>query len=371
MVKWFMEYRVNRFALNKWGRFRMRDAESDFMEHDRTDSLPTVRTFLLVMGIIFALFIISDYHFYSDRESFPAAFGFRGAGLLIALAAYFLIGKFARYEHTLVMVSLTQAAVFALYLLNVYVLDCDHTDLQFMTVTLFILSVFLIPNVWENCIIAGSVILAAYLIFRAAFLHPGELPLLTVQAIYLSICFFCCAIFIYGREKTRRKQFTAEKLLEHMSVTDALTGINNRAQFEHILGSWIKSNRNNPFSLILFDIDDFKKVNDRFGHTAGDQVLVKTAEAVTAHIRDEDVFARWGGEEFVILFRRTGIEMAADMAERLRQAVEVNPCAEAGNVTISIGVAEYRMGESITGFVNRADEKMYEAKRAGKNQVMA
>jgi diguanylate cyclase (GGDEF)-like protein len=156
-----------------------------------------------------------------------------------------------------------------------------------------------------------------------------------------------------------------------MSITDRLTGIYNRGRFEYFLGHWIKSSRHNPFSLILFDIDDFKKVNDRYGHTAGDEVLIKTTETVSAHIRDDDIFARWGGEEFVILFGGTPIERAAELAERLRKAVEDNPCGESGRITISIGVAEYRKDETITELVNRADEKMYEAKRAGKNRVMS
>jgi len=102
----------------------------------------------------------------------------------------------------------------------------------------------------------------------------------------------------------------------------------------------------------------------------GDLVLVGTTEAVSARIRDDDIFARWGGEEFVILFGETGVERAAELAERLRKAVEDNTCGEAGSITISIGVAEHRKGESITDLINRADGKMYEAKRAGKNQVV-
>jgi len=366
-----MNYKPEQFALNKLCQFRSRDVESDFMDYDRSVSQNIVRVLILLVGSVFALFIFSDIYFYRDKSVFPLAVGLRAVGLLITVAAFFLVGKFKRFNHALIMVTLMQLALFAIYLVNLHILQATQLYLQFMTAMLFIMAVFLIPNVWKNSFIAGCIILAGYLIFRANALTPLESATLTMQGIYLGICLACCAIFLFGRENSRRKQFAAEKLMEFISITDSLTAIYNRSRFEHVLGTWIKNMRHNPISLLLFDIDDFKKVNDRFGHTVGDQVIVGITEVISAHIRDEDMFARWGGEEFVLLFSNTGIERASELAERLRRLVEVNPHVEAEKVTISIGVAEYQQGESITEFVNRADEKMYEAKRAGKNQVMA
>jgi len=340
------------------------------MEYERIASLTTVRVFMLLLGIIFVLFIFSDYHFYGDKDVFPAALGFRGAALLITLAVFFLVTRLKRYDLVLVIVTLTQLSVFALYLLNMYILHGSQTDLQYMSVMLFIMAVFLIPNVWKNCFIAGLVILVSYITFCLMNKNNMELTTIFQRGIYLCVCFMCCAILIFGREKSRRRQFAAEKLMEFISITDRLTGIYNRGRFEQILGMWIKNMRHNPFSMLLFDIDNFKKVNDCYGHTVGDKVLVGISGIVTSHIRDDDVFARWGGEEFVVLFGTTGIEQATELAERLRMAVEATSQAEAGRVTISIGVAQHRQGETINELVNRADEKMYEAKRAGKNQVV-
>ena len=366
-----MGYKHESFAMNRLCQFRSRAVEADFMNYDRSVSLNIVRVLMLIVGLIFALFIFSDFYFYRDLNIFPVAIVLRLIGLIVTIAAFFLIGRFKHYNHALIMVTLVQLLIFAIYLLNLHLLGATEIYIQFMTAMLFIMAVFLIPNLWKNCIIAGSVILAGYIFSRIFFLVPTETVSTFMHGVYLGICLVCCAIFLYGRENSRRKQFVAERLLEHMAITDRLTNIYNRVRFEYMLGTWIKNKRHNPFSLILFDIDDFKKVNDNFGHTVGDQVLVGTSEVVSAHIRDEDIFARWGGEEFVVLFGNTGLEKAKELAERLRRAVEVNPCADAGKITISIGVAEYREGETITEFVNHADEKMYEAKRAGKNRVMA
>jgi diguanylate cyclase (GGDEF)-like protein len=238
-----------------------------------------------------------------------------------------------------------------------------------MSVMLLILAAFLIPNRWKNCLFPGCVILAVYIIFCFFFKPQMESSAITQQGLYLGICLLSCAAFIYSREQSERKHFAAEQLLEFMAITDRLTGIYNRGRFEFVLNAWIKNMRHDPFCLLLFDIDDFKKVNDRFGHNAGDKVLIETTKVVTATIRDEDIFARWGGEEFVVLFGSINIDMATELAERVRKAVEANECGAAGKITITIGAAQYCREESVTEFVNRADAKMYEAKDAGKNKV--
>jgi len=366
-----MEQKSERFLINKFCEFKDRETESDFMEYEKKISLKTVRILVLLMGFVFALFIISDYYYYSENSAFIAALILRTIALLISFIVCALVGSFKRYSNALTMVSASQLTVFGFYLLKLYFLPGSTSDLQFMTIVLFILTVFLIPNKWKNCLITGCFILVGYSTFSAIFSYTGELMLLLRSMCYLGICLAACAIFLYGREKSQRRQFVAEKLLEFMSITDRLTGIYNRGRFEHILGTWMKNMRHNPFCLLLFDIDDFKKVNDRFGHAVGDQVLIETTEIISANIRDEDIFARWGGEEFVILFGNTGLERSTELAERLRKAVEANPCAGIEKITISIGIAENQQGETITDFVNRADGKMYDAKKIGKNRVMA
>ena len=366
-----MEYNKELYVLNKLCEFKNRQIESDFREQEKTASLSIVRFIILFMGIIFLLFAASDYYYYGEKKAFIFSLALRGIALLIAIITFSVSRSIKQYNHTLIIITLTVLAVFIIYLVNLYILEANQTAIQFMTIMIFILTVFLIPNLWKNCMVASLIIWAGYVGYAAVFGHPEDLPPLNQRAIYLGISLAACAIFLYGRESSRRRQFATEKHLEFMSITDRLTGIYNRGRFEHVLGLWIKNMRHDPFCLLLFDIDNFKKVNDSFGHSAGDQVLVRTTEIITAHIRDNDIFARWGGEEFVVLFSNTDIERATELAERLRKAVENNNCGEAGKITISIGVAKYQRTEPILKFINRADEKMYEAKRAGKNCVVA
>jgi diguanylate cyclase (GGDEF)-like protein len=160
--------------------------------------------------------------------------------------------------------------------------------------------------------------------------------------------------------------------LQDLTVTDTLTGINNRRAFENSLSELIlRSNRyNEVFSMLIFDIDDFKKLNDQFGHDMGDQVLVELVERVTVVVRDVDTLCRWGGEEFTILMPQTNQQGALKMAERCRRAVADQAFDEVGTVTISLGVTSYLRDDNERKLFKRADDALYEAKSQGKNCVV-
>lgn len=160
--------------------------------------------------------------------------------------------------------------------------------------------------------------------------------------------------------------------LEKSSASDRLTGAWNRAHFDRMMA--IEMGRSaryrQPLSLIFFDIDHFKSVNDTFGHAAGDLVLCELVKTVNASIRISDMLFRWGGEEFVILATATPNQAAGISAELLRQKVAQLEIAEVGHITISLGVAEYLAGETESSFFNRADAALYEAKNTGRNRVV-
>ena len=171
------------------------------------------------------------------------------------------------------------------------------------------------------------------------------------------------------RDITDRKQ--AEETLRQLASTDSLTGIANRREFDAALQAEMSRTERyrQPFSVLLLDIDHFKQVNDTFGHQTGDVVLRGLARLVAGRIRAQDMFARWGGEEFVILVPNCNAVEARMFAEKLRLAVEQHDFPGVGQVTCSIGLAEYHPGESINNFIERVDECLYRAKDNGRNRV--
>jgi len=149
------------------------------------------------------------------------------------------------------------------------------------------------------------------------------------------------------------------------SEYDALTGIYNRGAIEKRLKKKLKEDFG---SLIIFDIDHFKKINDNFGHDVGDMVLRNLAQKVKSVIRKSDYIGRWGGEEFVVVMPLTPYEDALKVAEKIRREVEKTDF-DGLNITISLGVTEFKKGERLLDVVKRADIALYEAKRNGRNQV--
>lgn len=161
------------------------------------------------------------------------------------------------------------------------------------------------------------------------------------------------------------------KILNERATNDKLTGIRNRYYFEqHIFEKMEQQDLSYfPMSLLSFDLDKFKNVNDTYGHDVGDKVLVRVAETVQRLMRKTDIFARWGGEEFVILMYHTDLESAQIEAEKIRQSVENIDHEGVGKVTISIGIAERKTKESFEAWFKRTDQAMYMAKESGRNRV--
>jgi diguanylate cyclase (GGDEF)-like protein/PAS domain S-box-containing protein len=168
---------------------------------------------------------------------------------------------------------------------------------------------------------------------------------------------------------TERK--LAEEELKRLARTDKLTGAFNRTKFKEIIEREIERVKryNQPLSLIIFDIDHFKRVNDKYGHIAGDHVLKTIADIVIENIRKIDYLVRWGGEEFMILSSETRLNKAYALAERIKEVIEGHSFENVGKVTLSLGVTEFKEGDTEDSFIRRADDAMYEAKNKGRNRV--
>lgn len=160
--------------------------------------------------------------------------------------------------------------------------------------------------------------------------------------------------------------------VEELSVTDPLTGIYNRKRFDEELGVEIARARRyaDPLTLIMFDIDHFKAVNDSHGHAAGDLVLKEIAALVKSMIRSADVFSRWGGEEFLVLLPQTDLDGAYKMADKLRNSICAVSFSGVGRVTGSFGVTAFTDIDDRDSFLKRVDDALYEAKDAGRNRVV-
>ncbi|MNP25795.1 Response regulator PleD [compost metagenome] len=158
--------------------------------------------------------------------------------------------------------------------------------------------------------------------------------------------------------------------LVELSVTDKLTGLKNRRYFQEKIEDQIILYRkvDKPFSVILLDIDHFKKVNDTWGHQTGDDVLERLAKILQAYSRKGDIVARYGGEEFVLILPDMDIDEAKAIAERLRTAV-AGSIWNTGSITISIGIATFTPTDSNATILKKADQALYASKENGRNRI--
>lgn len=170
---------------------------------------------------------------------------------------------------------------------------------------------------------------------------------------------------------SRQNRLQHERL-QHLATIDPLTGAYNRRNMEqelHMAVDEFGRNRT-PMALLLFDLDHFKAINDRHGHDKGDDVLVLFADLVIGNTRKVDRFFRYGGEEFLLLVKGIGYAEAHSIAEKVRTSTESTLGASIGKVTVSVGIAGIRVGESYEKWLARTDEALYRAKREGRNRVV-
>ena len=222
-------------------------------------------------------------------------------------------------------------------------------------------------------------LLAYYLGLRWACDHWGALAPLAgkgqqiVNAIHVCVVFgmFAALAAFY-----RRTILIAENRLLKQATLDALTGLNNRAHFYTLAGHTLAriQRTGEPVALLLCDIDHFKQVNDRHGHATGDQVLVAVAGVLSRNLRESDVIARWGGEEFLALMPASPLASALEVAERIRVAIEQTTVYHQNNpvpLTMSFGVVQVASGDDLQAAIARADKALYQSKHGGRNRVTA
>jgi two-component system, cell cycle response regulator len=186
------------------------------------------------------------------------------------------------------------------------------------------------------------------------------------------LVFIILKYFIVRLDREQQKVFAQNLTLEELSNTDELTQLNNRRKFNSDLENEIELARRyrTSFSIVLLDIDFFKRVNDTHGHLLGDEILVQFSRLMQQEIRVADRCARWGGEEFIILLPNTSISGAINLADKLQDIFKNHSFPSGIQLTASFGIAEYKHGEDIKQLLSRLDKALYDAKKQGRDCIV-
>ena len=231
---------------------------------------------------------------------------------------------------------------------------------------LIIMFIFLVLRKWQALGVSISLLvfsmLPVFLLYTElnGYFVNSLIEFYISTAVYIIMVFFMNELFrMHGEMKAMRR----------MLFLDSLTQIGNRYQIDEWMKTFIgEAEEDGNFSLLFFDVDRFKNVNDRFGHKVGDDVLKETVRIVQDEIRKDEFFGRWGGEEFIIFLQMPECQ-AYEVAERLRQTIEQHDFGEVGRVTVSFGVTSYVQGDSAEMILMRADKLLYASKENGRNRV--
>lgn len=248
-----------------------------------------------------------------------------------------------------------------------------HPDFMIQTlgVITIIVTCFLIPNTWKNMLIVVGTAEISFLLLAKISMPSLETRYFWVGIVYITIDAMLCAYFAWNSQKSHLTEFIARQGLDRQSSTDHLTQAMSRFKLEEEADRWLHFCRRQeiPLSLVFVDVDNLKPINDKYGHLAGDKVLSEIVIRIRASLRESDITARWGGDEFVLLLPDSDLEKAAEISEIVRCSIESRPFVNGVAATCSFGVATMNGTSTFETMLHEADELMYKSKKLGRNRM--
>ena len=356
-----------------YGEFMDKSLEKDFFEYDIGGASRHIRPVTIASGFLFMLFIIPDYFMMKNKITLINLFTVRTVVLIITLTLFLIEGRMKDYKlYTIGVAALEivlSVAVIAIY----FIYEFNDFSIQALRVIIILFVIYMIPNKWLYTVIASITAGTVFSLISLYFVRSIRVYDFFAGTAYIFIVITLSGISSYRNHRCKRLRYIERLELLQMSRTDSLTGIYNRGKFNEELTKWMKYSKRykTPLSLVIFDFDDFKQINDNYGHLLGDRVIVNTTGVISKTIRQSDVFARWGGEEFAILLPNTDIHQALELMERIRELVAGNILECGKYITCSFGLASMEAGDTEDALLRRADKLLYEAKKAGKNTIVS
>lgn len=368
-----MDFKSKDKYLNHLGEFSDPVLEREFSQEYMHNSMRFIKPIVLFLGILNTIFIIADYFVIQNKYIFWL--------IAISKILFFLLVlifstriKYIKGRSLANWITVFEIICSLLFLFIFIQYETPNFLIQAFGVIVIIISVIMVPNRWINMIFVSLFLSIGFILVSMYYIDPIKLSEFLAGIIYIGIVFILCSINSYRIHYYQRNQYISNKELIKISTTDHLSKANNRVKLEEELKRWVDYSRrySTPLSLMILDLDNFKEINDTYGHLVGDDVIIDTANLIRQNIREFDIFARWGGDEFIILLPNTDKLSAVELAERLRKNVESHfSSSETPKATCSFGVVQMSRDDNITSLIHNADQMLYLAKKEGKNLVYA
>ncbi|MDI9597260.1 MAG: GGDEF domain-containing protein [Atribacterota bacterium] len=353
------------------GEFIDSKSENDFYNYMLKESVQHFRINLLAFSLLFLLLFVPDYFLITDQARLGIIFLIRILFVFLSIFYFIRIQYMSQYLYVFSTIYELTGTILFWGLLSFY--EEPDVVIQQQGLIVYILVIFfIIPNRFITKISISLILTIGF--FFIAFLRD----LLTISSYSWGLLVFSIAITIFCAMTTRRinrlqrVQFQNNQILTKISTIDSLTGSLNRMKYDEVLEKEItRAQRyNHTLSGIMFDLDNFKEINDKHGHLEGDKALKKVASLIENYIRENDQLFRWGGEEFIILLPNTDLESAINLTRRIHKLIKNTDFSPVKKLTCSFGVTSLQEDDTAVSFTNRLDELQYQAKKKGKDCIV-
>lgn len=361
----------NKKIINFIGEISGNIHEKEFFENDMEKSIKYIKPIILILGILNTLFLIPDYFFINNSDSFRLIALLRFSFVFLVLILYVRINHIKTFGILAYWITAYEILAVIILLLVLFQYESPNFLIQALGIIIILFGIFIIPNRWIYSIVASLIDSLSFILLSKYYISDLKTSEFWAGVVYIFLVLIMCCIYSYRNHYYKRINFLNNKELLRFSITDSLTGAFNRAKFNQELEKWTSYSQRYkvPVSLIFLDIDNFKSINDNYGHPCGDKVIIELVNLISNNIRETDLCARWGGDELAIILPNIDNSNAYNFAERLRIMIMNKKFEEVEIVTCSFGVIEISLGESIDSMICRVDRRLYSAKAAGKNIV--
>lgn len=363
---------LKKHSLNYWGEFKDKEREKKYFQEEIVQSLSYIKPLVLILGSLYFLFIIPDYFLIRNPFTFRLILANRVLLFGFVLVLYHKLPKLVDDNTYCYWITLYKFLFSCSFLIIYALYESPSFLIQSWGVILIMLAVYLIPNRWIYTVSVSIVLYWGFFLLSIFVIPVIELWEFLASCVYLLVILVFSGVTTWRLNYYKRIQYLYNRRMSFYSTRDSLTRLYNRFKFEHELQKVIYLARryHQPFSLIFYDIDDFKRINDQYGHLMGDVVLATQAQLISQNIRECDIYARWGGEEFIIVLPNTVLEGALDVTRKIKRLIAEYPF-EVGSITCSFGVTSFTELDDKHSLIHRVDSLLYRAKQAGKNRIVS
>ncbi len=356
--------------INAWGKFNDTELERAYGDSLVLETKARTARLILYAGLIFLVFFLLDYE--APPQDIAHSIAARTVDLLVCVIISRVIKRVNSYTLLDICIVIALLTIMLTYSYMIIALDYQDYPYQVSAIMLMMIFTSVFHIQWTRFSIMNTLAALAFIAASFFTLHSKDKIDYVQSVSYLVLAIVFLSWFKRTSNISKREKYVQQKELERMSVTDKLTGLNNRTWYSYRVKELTENNKaKHMIAAILFDIDNFKTINDTYGHEVGDETLIEFAALLRECLRMDDGIIRWGGEEFLLLMPDTPSTTIATIAERVRSEVEAHTFATIGTLTCSVGFVNAPAHMGVDALVKIADEMMYKAKRSGKNNVVA